>query len=89
MIVKREHIAVGPLHDVDIAHKSLRHDVRLNKLNRLCVRPHIVLELTMVIRAVIHGSRDARIRYSTPARDCERSAISKRKEPIILLELVV
>jgi hypothetical protein len=47
VIVKGEHIAVGTLHDIDIAHKKpfRNHDSRLNKLNSLCVRPHIVFEV--------------------------------------------
>ena len=121
MIVKGEYIAVGTLHDIDIAHKKpfCNHDGRPNKLNSLCVRPHIVLKLTMAgenrvprnllhwpmvtvsrrtpclrgygiierfidvrgaIQAMIHDSRDAQIRCSIPVHDCERSAISKRKE---------
>jgi hypothetical protein len=49
VILKGEHIAIGTLHDIDIAHKKpfRNHDGRLNRLNSLCVRPHISLKLAM------------------------------------------
>ena len=106
VIVKGEHIAVGTLHDIDIAHKTfllptepegnfypaktrLRRnpaalaacDCLVKQLDFERLRDHLerfIDHVWAAIQAMIHDSRDARIRYSTPVHDCERSATCKR-----------